>query len=410
MFIAESINKDSITQLAKSIQQLKKDGGRLFILGVGGSAANASHAVNDFRKILNIEAYAPSDNVSELTARTNDDGWSTTYSAWLKGSRLNYNDAVLVFSVGGGSTNTSQNLVEAMQYAKQIGANIFSIVSRDGGIAKQLSQCCVLVPVIANDTITPHAEEWQGIIWHLLVSCVQQSTDKLSVRIFSDGADLSEMKKMLDRGIGGFTTNPTLMSKAGITDYFGFAKDALSIVGDKPISFEVFADDFGEMYEQAMKIAALGDNVFVKIPITNTKGQSSVDLIRDLDFKRVKLNVTAIFTPAQVKGVIDNITGDIEHIISVFAGRIADTGIDPIPVMQKCKTLITQFAPRLSLLWASPREVLNIYQADEIGCDIITATPDLLLKMGLYGKDLTEYSKETVQMFYNDAKKSGFTL
>jgi len=170
--IADTINKDDIIKFFSILEDIKSTGGRLFILGVGGSAANASHAVNDFRKILGIEAYTPLDNVSELTARINDDGWDTSLVEWLKISKFDKNDTILVYSVGGGSPDTSQNLVKAMEYAKQKGARVCAIVSRNGGEAKKLSDCCILIPVITDDRITPHAEEWQGILWHMAVTGV----------------------------------------------------------------------------------------------------------------------------------------------------------------------------------------------------------------------------------------------
>lgn len=409
--IADTIDLEQVAKLASKIQSLQRSNGRLFILGVGGSAANASHAVNDFRKILGIETYAPSDNVSELTARVNDDGWDTTYVAWLKGSRLRRGDGVLVFSVGGGSSNTSKNLVESMRHAKEVGAEVYAIVSRDGGYAKAAADCCVLVPVIANDTITPHAEEWQGIIWHLVVSCVKQAKERLNIKIYSDGAVLSEMQRMHSEGlVKGFTTNPTLMRKAGVTSYREWATSVLGTIQELPISFEVFSDEFEEMYKQAKTLSALGQNVYVKIPITNTRGESAVSLIKRLDAERIKLNVTAVFTPGQVQGVLDQISCLTPHVISVFAGRIADTGVDPIPVMGQCLRMLRAQRPNCELLWASPREVLNIYQANDVGCDIITATPDLISKLSFGGKNLEEFSRETVEMFYTDAAKSGFTL
>ena len=170
--IIDSISRKEIQKAIELLQEIKKTNGRLFILGVGGSAANASHAVNDFRKIGGIETYAPTDNVSELTARTNDEGWDTTFSSWLETSHLNAKDAVLVFSVGGGSETTSQNIVKALKYAKEKGAKIISIVSRNGGISRQLSDACILIPVVADERITPHAEGWQGVIWHLIVNAL----------------------------------------------------------------------------------------------------------------------------------------------------------------------------------------------------------------------------------------------
>jgi len=173
--IADKVDRDELCRFAGFIDKLQRDNGRLFILGVGGSAANASHAVNDFRKILGIETYAPTDNVSELTARVNDDGWDTTMNRWLQTSQLNSKDALLIFSVGGGSQETSLNLVEAMKLGKNTNCKILSVVSRNGGVAKELSDCCILIPVIDEKRITPHAEEWQGIVWHMVVSCVAES-------------------------------------------------------------------------------------------------------------------------------------------------------------------------------------------------------------------------------------------
>jgi transaldolase len=230
------------------------------------------------------------------------------------------------------------------------------------------------------------------------------------VRIFADGADKAAMLGLYEKPwIKGFTTNPTLMRKAGITDYAAFARDILSCIRDRPISFEVFADDFAEMERQAVRIANWGENVYVKIPITNTKGESSLEMVRRLSHRGIKLNVTALLTLEQVYGAVDALAGGAPSCVSVFAGRIADTGRDPVPVMTTAGNLIHQH-PGMELIWASPRELLNVIQADSIGCDIITATPDVLKKLDLIGKDLAEYSRETVQMFYDDACKSGFNL
>ena len=209
--------------------------------------------------------------------------------------------------------------------------------------------------------------------------------------------------------IDGFTTNPTLMRKAGITDYAAFAKDILKEIQDKPISFEVFADEFGEMERQAVEIADWGQNVYVKIPVMNTKRKTSYDLVRKLSQAGVQLNITAIMTLVQVRKVAEAVQGGSSSFVSVFAGRVADTGIDPIPMMQEALELL-KTAPNAELLWASPREVLNVYQAETIGCPIITATNDILKKLDLNGKNLDVYSQETVQMFFNDAQAAGFQL
>jgi len=234
--------------------------------------------------------------------------------------------------------------------------------------------------------------------------------DNLKVKIYADGADRDGMLEMYAKSyIQGFTTNPTLMKKAGITDYKAFAHEILQVIPDRPISFEVFADEFTDMERQALEIKTWGENVYVKIPVSNTRQEMAYDLIERLSGAGVRLNVTAILTLEQVKNVADALKDGPDSIVSVFAGRIADTGIDPVPVMQEALTLL-KVAPKAELLWASPREVLNIYQADNIGCHIITATNDLIRKLALGGKDLAEYSLETVQMFYDDAQSAGYTL
>ena len=230
------------------------------------------------------------------------------------------------------------------------------------------------------------------------------------IKIFADGADKNGMLEMYDNPlIKGFTTNPSLMRKAGVSNYISFAKDILKLIKDKPVSFEVFADDFKEMERQAREIATWGANVYVKIPVTNTKKESSANLIRKLSADGVQLNITAILNLEQVLTVSRALQGGSSAFISVFAGRIADTGLDPIPVMQEALELLKPI-PNAELLWASPREVLNIYQANSIGCHIITATNDILKKLSLKEKNLSDYSLETVQMFYNDAVAAGFQL
>jgi transaldolase len=234
--------------------------------------------------------------------------------------------------------------------------------------------------------------------------------EDLKVKLFADGADKSAMLDLYAKPyIKGFTTNPTLMRKAGITDYEAFARDILRAIPDRPISLEVFADDFSGMERQARRIAEWGDNVYVKIPVTNTRREPSLDLICRLAHSGVKLNVTAILTLGQVRDVVAVLRDGPPSCVSVFAGRIADTGRDPVPLMATAVEIV-RVHPGMELIWASPRELLNVFQADAIGCHIITATPDILKKLSLRGKDLLEYSLETVQMFFDDARKSGFTL
>lgn len=230
------------------------------------------------------------------------------------------------------------------------------------------------------------------------------------MKIFADGADLGDMTRLYGNPvIQGFTTNPTLMCKAGICDYSAFAQKVLSLISDRPISFEVFSDDFEEMKDHALKIAAWAGNVFVKIPVTNTRGESSAPLIRCLSKRGIKLNVTALLTLRQVEEVSEAMSESPAGYVSVFAGRIADTGRDPVPMMREAVSILSRH-PQLELIWASPRELLNVIQADEIGCQVITATSDILKKLSLIGKDLDEYSLETVKMFRDDATKAGFAL
>jgi transaldolase len=232
----------------------------------------------------------------------------------------------------------------------------------------------------------------------------------LKVKIFADGADRAGMLELyLNPLIKGFTTNPTLMHYAGITDYEAFARDILKVIPNRPISLEVFSDEFAVMEAQARRIASWGENVYVKIPVTNTQGESSIPLIRILAKAGVKQNVTALMTLAQVRDVSAALAVGPAACISVFAGRIADTGRDPIPLMAAAVQMLTMY-PHIELIWASPREILNIVHADQVGCHIITITHDLLKKLSLIGKDLDEYSLDTVKMFRNDAIKAGFRL
>ena len=236
------------------------------------------------------------------------------------------------------------------------------------------------------------------------------SLKNLKIKIFADGAERSGMLEMAAKPwISGLTTNPTLMRKAGISDYKSFAKDILATIREKPISFEVFSDEFAEMERQAMEIASWGSNVYVKIPITNTRREAAYPLIRKLAKQKVKLNVTALMTLEQVKGTVEVLDPGVPSYISVFAGRIADTGRDPLPLMVDSLKAMEK-NPKAELIWASPRELLNIFQADEIGCHIITVTNDILKKLSLVGYNLKEYSLDTVKMFYKDGQEAGFQL
>lgn len=238
------------------------------------------------------------------------------------------------------------------------------------------------------------------------------SIDGLNIKIFADGADKAGMLEMYAKPfIQGFTTNPTLMKKAGVSDYKAFAKEILEAIPDRPISFEVFSDEFDEMERQALEIASWGENVNVKIPITNTKGEYCHDLIGKLSKAGVKLNITAMTTLDQVRDVCHYLNNGTSTpcYLSVFAGRVADTGRDPIPIMAAAVEMMRPY-PNLELIWASPRELLNVLQADSIGCHVITVTNDILKKLSLIGKDLHEYSLDTVKMFYTDAQQAGYKL
>lgn len=232
----------------------------------------------------------------------------------------------------------------------------------------------------------------------------------LNIKIFADGANKASMLEMHAQPfIKGLTTNPSLMKQAGVTDYRAFAKDVLAEIKDKPISFEVFADDFDEMEHQALEIADWGDNVYLKIPIVNTRQESSCALIKKLADQKVKLNITAVMTLTQVRDIVHVLNPATPSYVSIFAGRIADTGRDPLPLMTAAIELL-KIIPSAELIWASPRELLNIFQADQIGCHIITVTSDLLKKLSLVGYDLFSYSVDTVKMFYMDAQTAGFKL
>lgn len=237
-----------------------------------------------------------------------------------------------------------------------------------------------------------------------------KTLEQLKVKIFADGADLSSMLELCNHSyIKGFTTNPTLMRKGGISDYESFARQVLERITDRPISFEVLSDEFGEMERQARKIASWGRNVFAKIPITNTRGEPPIEVIHRLAVEGVQLNITALTVPEQVRMISPVLGGHAPAYISIFAGRIADTGCEPAPLMQEALDIMARY-PNQELIWASPRELLNIMQADGIGCHIITVTHDILKKLPLLNKDLLEFSLDTVKMFYSDAQAAGYRL
>lgn len=236
------------------------------------------------------------------------------------------------------------------------------------------------------------------------------TANDLKVKLFGDGAEKKSMLELYANPlIKGFTTNPTLMRKAGISDYEAFAHDILAAIPDRPISLEVFADDFVEMERQARLIASWGKNVYVKIPVTNTKREPAYDLVRRLSQDGICLNITALMTLGQVRDTAAALAGGAPSYVSVFAGRIADTGRDPVPLMAAAVEMVS-IHPGMELIWASPRELLNIFQADSVGCHIITATPDILAKLSSVGKDLLDFSLDTVKMFHTDATKSGFSV
>jgi transaldolase len=241
-------------------------------------------------------------------------------------------------------------------------------------------------------------------------TAIHPSVAALKVKLFADGADKASMVDLSRNPlIRGFTTNPTLMRRAGVREYRAFAREVLDAIPDRPISFEVFADAFEEMERQALEIASWGEQVYVKIPITNTRQEPSNGLVERLARRGVKLNITAITTLEQVRSISAALADGPSSYVSVFAGRIADTGRDPVPLMAEAVEILRPY-PNLELLWASPRELLNVFHADAIGCHIITATPDLLKRLSLVGKDLGEFSLETVKMFYEDARQAGYSL
>jgi transaldolase len=432
--IAHSLDREAVEKCVEVLRSVREGGGRLFVAGSGGGAGHASHAVCDFRKLCGFEAYCLTDNVSELTARINDEGWNSSLAGTLESSRLRQQDGLLVFSVGGGSEEkqVSVNLVEAVKLARSRGASVVAVVGRDGGYVARHADACVIVPTVDPSLVTPLTESYQAVVWHCFASHPRLQTAVAkweglgveplepevpvsfwplkSCKVYVDSADprqIAEWSKQ--EWVKGFTTNPTLMRRAGMTDMRSFANQVLHLTGDRSLSFEVISDEWDEMEFQALELASWGPQVFVKIPITNTRGESSVPLIERLAKARVKMNITAMMTPAQVEAVLPALASCPAAILSVFAGRIADSGRDPVLLMRQCLELVHGHA-HLELLWASPRELFNLVQADQIGCHIITVTTDLLAKVPSLGKDLLQFSKETVQMFYNDAQAAGMSL
>jgi len=231
----------------------------------------------------------------------------------------------------------------------------------------------------------------------------------MKIKIYADGSKLDQILSLYNsKVVSGFTTNPSLMKKAGVTDYLTFVKEVTDVIKDLPISFEIFADDYIGMKEQILKLSSISDNIYVKVPITNTKGESTYQICKEMSDLGIKLNVTAIFTKDQIDNLYKSLNPNVESVISIFAGRIADTGVNPVPLVEYA--IQNKVSEKHEVLWASTREVYSIYEADRIGCDIITVTPDLIDKLSLGGKDLNEYSLETVLMFFNDAKNAGYIL
>lgn len=441
--IARAVDWEAVERIVQQLVDLRARGGRLFIIGVGGSAANASHAVNDFRKLAGIDAYSPCDNVAEVTARVNDDGWDTVFEAWLRTSCAKESDVLFVLSVGGGDAelDISVNIVRAIEEAKRRNMTILGVVGRES-YTKRRGDEVIVVPNPDPGSLTPHAEAFQAVIWHALVShpklllcknkweglissespsdvalrsrtgSLPQTFDPatLRVKLFADGADLTTMGEMSKNPlIAGFTTNPSLMLKAGVTDYPSFARDVLRVVRNKAISFEVVADDLSEVESQARIIHSWGSNVYVKVPVTNSYGEFCGPLIRKLSSEGIKLNITAVLTSDQVKELVDCLSPGTPSCISVFAGRIADTGRDPLPIMKEAVALL-RVNPMCELIWASTREFLNIFQADSIDCHIITVPTDLLKKLTLAGEDLATRSLDTVREFRWDAIRARLSL
>lgn len=431
--VLDELDRKEIDKMATVLRAIRDRGGRLFLAGSGGGAGHASHAACDFRKLCGIEAYCCSDNVSELTARINDEGWENSISGFLKGSRIKSEDGLMIFSVGGGSETEgiSMNLVHAIKTAREAGATVLGVVGRDGGYTAREAEACVIVPTVDSSLVTALTESFQALVWHLMIShpLLQANVTKWEstrqyeakdplarpwplkkTKVFADTADLNQARELLALDhIAGLTTNPTLMRAAGVLDYWAFANELVPLMNGRPVSLEVFSDEFDEMEQQARDLATLGDNVYVKIPITNTRSESSVPLVRKLVSDGIQVNVTAIMTVAQIEGVLPAVVGGPGAYLSVFAGRIADAGVDPLELMEEVVCKVSPY-PEVEIIWASPRELFNLVQADRIGCHIITVTHGLLKQLPRLGYDLTEYSLDTVKMFRNDALACGYQI
>lgn len=427
----DGIDRNAIDEMVLELRAIRERGGRLFLAGSGGGAGHASHAACDFRKLCDIEAYCCSDNVSELTARINDEGWENSISGYLKASRIKPEDGLMIFSVGGGSETEgiSLNLVQAIKAARGVGASVLGVVGRDGGYTLQEATACVVVPTIDSNLVTALTESFQALVWHLMIShpllqvapTKWESTSEFAevndtpwplkkTKVFADTADLNQARELLAlEYIAGLTTNPTLMRAAGVSDYWSFASELVQLMGGRPVSLEVFSDEFDEMEQQARDLATLGKNVFVKIPITNTRAESSVPLIRKLVADGVQINVTAIMTLAQIEGVLPAVVGGPRAYLSVFAGRIADAGVDPLGLMEEVVNRVSPY-PEVEIIWASPRELFNLVQADRMGCHVITVTQPLLKQIPRLGTDLSEFSLNTVKMFRDDALACGYQI
>jgi len=431
--IARKLKVSEIEKMVDLLSELRNNKGRLFFIGVGGGAGNSTHAVNDFRKIAGIEAYTPLDNVSELTARVNDDGWETVLVNWLKGSSLNSQDGVFVFSVGGGSekNNISTNIVEALKYAQKVDAKVFGVVGRDGGYTARIANSCIIVPTMSPDTVTPNTESFQSTIWHLLVSHPKLKLDEMKWEavsdkslnrerkadnlhlithrmigpkaIFIDSSDIKEIKKYLKMGIiQGVTTNPTILLKDGVTG--GMKKiekitiEIAELIYPYPLSIEVTTNKKREMINQAREFSQWSDNINIKITFHGPKGEmENLEVIHVLEQQyNIRVNATAMMNAQQC--FLAALSG--ATYVSIFGGRVNDMGYNCINQIRKLRKLLDEYKLNSKIIIGSTREVLNVVEWLSAGAHIITVTPKLIEKMIIH-----PYTKETVQMFLDDAKK-----
>ncbi len=427
--IAKEIEKNKINEIVELLFTAWKNERIVYLMGCGGSASTATHFACDLAKSTivtgkkGLKTISLVDNIPLVSAWTNDNGWGSVFKSQLQ-NWLSPGDVLIGFSVHGGSGSGeagpwSQNLVQAMAFARENGAKIIGFSGFEGGKMKEMSDVCITVPINSEPLGTPLVESLHPALHHLICLALRKriseinmvkKIEELKVKIFADGADKQAMLEFNRNPlIKGFTTNPSLMKEAGVVDYQAFAKEILATIKEKPVSLEVFSDDFAEMARQAKIINGLGENIYVKIPISNTKGESSFNLIKELSGQGIKINVTAILDLDQVKHIAPAFSPAAPGIISVFAGRIADTGRDPVPIMKAAKEFLNAFK-NLELLWASPRQVFDIFQAEEANCDIITVLPGFLGKLDRIGKGLKDYSLETVKMFYDDARNQEYKL